>query len=206
MIVLLDLQHRGRRSRPADLGAEFDVDGDGRVESDEREANLTPIYALACADALGLVGGIEVLLLAAGEYAERQAVAVALAANRPSERIAYVACHLNAGGGSYGLVIHDSRSSGGRQLAEAVAVALKLPELDKVVVGTTDEFPRAAGTIGGVFSGPPNISGVCFEPFFLDQPRHSSRGAVKPAALSEPDGLRRVGAALAVGLLTWGGK
>ena len=42
-----------------------------------------------------------------------------------------------------------------------------------------------------------NISGVCFEPFFIDSPAH--------AQLLTDDGLRLIGQALAVGCMSWAG-
>ena len=43
MVLILDRQHYGKPGQN-DLGAGADLDGDGVVELDEREANLTLLY------------------------------------------------------------------------------------------------------------------------------------------------------------------
>ena len=197
--IILDIQHAGRKSRPTDLGASADLDGDGVIERDEHEARLTPLYAMAC-QALALRDGVKVLRIDGGEYSARHRMAVELAASDPSRRWLYVACHLNAGGGNYGLVIADQRSTQGRNAAREVAEALDaLPELTRTIAGVTaaegSDWPRAWGTISGIFAGPANLSGICFEPCFMDTPSH------RPLLTAE--GLTRIGEALYRGAVRW---
>jgi len=197
--LIIDIQHAGRKSRPNDLGASADLDGDGTIEVHEHEAKLTPIYGMF-ARTKAEAGGVQVLWLEGGEYDWRHKAAIECAKAQPDRRWLYVACHLNAGRGDYGLVIADARSKGGQSAARHVADALDaLPELRRVVVGTTaaegSDWPRAWSTIDGIFAGPANLSGICFEPCFIDRPEH------RPLLTAE--GLERIGAALVDGALAW---
>lgn len=197
--LILDIQHAGRPSKPGDLGASADLDRDGVVERDEYEARITPIYAGACRD-LAAADGVPVLWIDAGEYPARHRMAIELAKAHPGVRWLYVACHLNAGGGDYGLVIADGRSTGGRNAARDVAEALEaLPELRRTIAGATaaegSDWPRAWWTLNGIFAGPSNLSGICFEPCFMDTE------AQRPLLTTE--GLHRIGAALYRGACAW---
>ena len=197
--LILDIQHAGRRSKPGDLGASADLDRDGLVEAHEHEARLTPLYAQAAMD-LAAAAGVPTLRIDGGEYSARHKMAIELAKSQPSRRWLYVACHLNAGGGNYGLVIADRRSTAGRVAAGLIADVLSaLPELSRTIAGTTaaegSDWPRAWSTIDGIFAGPPNLSGICFEPCFMDTPAH--------LPLLTGDGLRRIGAALYHGASAW---
>jgi hypothetical protein len=203
--IILDIQHAGRKSRPTDLGASADLDGDGVIERDEHEARLTPLYAMAC-QALALRDGVKVLRIDGGEYSARHRMAVDLAASDSGRRWLYVACHLNAGGGNYGLVIADQRSTQGRNAAREVAEALgELPELrapkGRTIAGVTaaegSDWPRAWGTIAGIGAPgtPRNIAGICFEPCFMDTPSHRS--------LLTAEGPTRIGEALYRGAVRW---
>jgi len=198
VLVILERAHIGKPGRH-DLGAGADLDGDGLVEVHEREAELTPLYINAARDYLESKGH-EVTIIEKGTYRERQEAACALARDQAGP-VAYVACHLNAGGGSYGLTIHDHRSSMGSRLAHCVATSLRAFAFDgmsKVVVGATapgGSWPRAWGCVRHVYTGPANVCAMLFEPLFLDQPKHHK--------WLTPDGLQAVGYALAGGLCGW---
>ncbi len=172
MLVILDLQHIGKPGKK-DLGGAHDLDGDGLVEQGENEADLTPIYVEAAVETLQ-AQGIHTEVLSKGSYAERwkQAAKLANVVNGP---VAYVACHLNMGEGDYGLVCFDDRSAGGARMAREIGAeltqAFSRPELRRVISdprAATSNFPRALNTIKGIYKGPANLSGVCFEPLFLD--------------------------------------
>jgi len=219
MRAILDIQHKGKPGKN-DLGAAHDLDGDGVIEQFENEAELTPIYAEHAKRALELAG-VDVVILDRGAYTTRHKKAGDLAAEW-SGPVAYVACHLNKGRGDYGLVVHDYRSTGGNLLATRLRASLLKalrPEVRRVINGRTgperrpatsasaaawDQMPTTGGvqhwprpwyTIRGIYDGPPNISGVCFEPCFMD----SHADLVKV----DGDGLERIGRALAAGLLDW---
>lgn len=198
-LVLLDRQHAGKRSRPGDMGAAADLDKDGRIETWEQEAHLTPLYAQACQRRLAAEGVATILHDPAGaglqaDYPERHRWAVATA-SRWAGPCLYGALHLNAGGGDYALVGHDPRSRGGRRAAEAIAAELEaLPVISRArVVALEGPWLRGLGTIRGIYAGPSNLSGVLLEPLFLDHPEHQ--------AFMRADGLVQVGEAIARGVL-----
>ena len=191
--AILDRQHVGRVSKLDDLGAS---PGPNLLD---HEGMQTAVY-LRHAELTLRQQGKPVVPMSDGAYDSRHRRAIQYAKAVPGRRWAYVAAHLNAGGGDYGLVGYDHRSTAGRQLAEAIAAALEehCPELARVVVQpvqptgwTRDMY----ATISGIYAGPSNLSAVCFEPCFLDQPDH--------APLLTPDGLRRIGLALAEGIGGW---
>ena len=203
MIAILDRQHFGKPNRRSeDLGAGVDLDGDGVIEAHEWETALTPIYLSACQLKLEALGVEVVTFPYEGQkmsYKQRHAEACRLARENPEARGAYLAAHLNAGGGNYGLVIHDERSSGGKALAESIANGMRhyLPELYRVLVrgASSDSWARGLTTIRGIWSGPANLSGVCFEPLFMDNEDHQD--------LIKSDGLQRAGLSAAVGIEAW---
>lgn len=187
MLVVLDRQHLGKPSKPGDHGAIY-----GAL----RETDLTDGYIAAARASLERHGH-DVQVLAEGEYGPRQRSAVALARLR-RDRVAYVACHVNAGGGTYALAEYDERSEGGCELAHAVA-ALKQRGLPGITAQRTAPLgPGSRGwvCIAGIYAGPPNLSGVIFEPGFIDAPSH--------APLWTAAGLVQVGEALAAGCMAWG--
>jgi len=198
MPLILDRQHQGKGGRRRnDTGCARDLDGDGTISRDEEEAYLTEGYIQAATLAMcepGRYCPSPVLTL--GSYAERHRIAVELATGAPLLPFAYVACHVNAGGGDFGLVLHDHRSKAGKRLALAIAAELTAacPELREVQVracSPDDWTANAYSTIKGIYQGPSNIAGVCFEPGFIDCARH--------APLWTPEGLARIGGALGDG-------
>jgi hypothetical protein len=202
VIVILDRQHIGKPNRN-DLGAGADLDGDGEVSNDEREANLTIKYIEAAAAYLMDRGHI-VYILDSGYYSDRHRRACDIARSAPTQKAAYVACHLNAGGGDYAVTIHDSRSRGGKSLAECVAESMKqaagewIPRSLVRPSSPDGSWSRAFNTIGGIYSGPASLSGICFEPAFMDCELH------RP--LLTEAGLVVLGRALAIGCLRWAGE
>jgi hypothetical protein len=199
MIVIFDRQHYGKPNQN-DLGAGVDLDGDGTVETAEREANLTPLYYLPAKAALEALGHT-VYVLDSGWYSERHQRADDIARNNPHELVAYLACHINAGGGDYAVMIHDTRSGGGKRLAEALAQAIAdadLPGVSRSLVrgaSADNDWSRAFNTIKGIYSGPGNISGVCVEPYFLDKAAHQW--------LATPEGAQLLSEALVDGAVRW---
>ncbi len=218
--LILSIDHTGRPSRPGDMGAAYDLDGDGvRGEAGEREVDLVRGYVAEAREYAESLGIPVVLILDSGEYGARHLVAAAKAAEFPGYRWAYLACHTNAGGGSYGLVRPHYLSKAGASLASALCAELdRLPEIAKVRtdplyagpnaakmagrdVSTADKigwWTRGWSCIDGIYAGPANLAGVLVEPCFIDSPEH------RP--LTTPEGLTRIGRALVDGVVAWGSK
>lgn len=198
MVLILDRQHYGKPGRD-DLGAGADLDGDGVVELYEREANLTILYINAAKE-LAESEGHTVYVLDAGWYSSRHEKAIEIAREHPDDMCAYIACHLNAGGGTYSLTLHDYRSRGGERLAKAVATEMstQIPEISRHLVraASPEDWTNGYNTIKGIYAGPGNLSGVCFEPLFMDNSEHQ--------ILLRPEGLLRLGQILAEGCIAWG--
>lgn len=195
-LIFLDRQHAGKPGRKvSDRGAQADLDGDGKIEVHEREAMLTPKYLLNAEERL-LELGHDVITLSDGWYSERHN-----RVNRYSQGVSgpkvYVAAHINAGGGDYGAVFYDSRSSSGPKLAQKIAIKMKnaCPEIDggiKIIPAKPDDWTlHANNTIRGV--GSPVA--ICFEPCFIDNDTHK--------VLLTEAGLSRIGIALAEGIHSW---
>ena len=112
-----------------------------------------------------------------------------------------MACHINSAEtpGNYAAIFHDARSRGGKRLAEMIVEQLDLlPELaghTRVRAASSDRYDRPYSTIKGIWPGPGNISGVCLEPAFINNPSHAS--------LLTHEGLERVGRAISVGVIGW---
>lgn len=216
--LILSIDHTGRPSRPGDMGAAYDLDGDGvKGENGEREVDLVLAY-VAVARKYAESKGIRTVVLDDGEYGARHITAIAKAREFPTIRWAYLACHVNAGGGTYGLIRPDHRSHGGAALALSLALNLRAPEIDRVRtdplypgantakmagrdVSTPDKvgwWTRGWSCIDGIYAGPANLAGVLVEPFFLDSPEH------RP--LTTPEGLTRIGRLLVDGVAAWGAR
>ena len=199
MIVIFGRQHY-RKPGKSDLGAGYDLDQDGDVAAQEREANLTPLYI---EPAKKLLEGLfhTVYVLDSGWYSERHKRACEIAANNPGMRVAYLACHVNAGRGDYAVMIHDERSGGGKGLAAALSGAVSdrnLPGIRRSLVraaSADNAWKRGYTTIKGIYSGPANISGVRVEPYFIERGEHRY--------LTTVQGGREIAEALADGLVRW---
>jgi len=218
MLLILDVQHTGRASRPGDMGAAYDLDSDGVAgEQGEREVDLVRGY-VAAATTYARELGHRVTVLETGTYGQRHATAIRLAHGAPGVDHVYLACHVNAGGGAYGLLRPDYRSAAGAARAQALAVALsRLHELrhagampgcrvvplypsadragaagrDVSDAGKAGWWTRGWACLDGIYSGPSNLCGVLVEPGFIDSSAHRT--------LWTPDGLARIGRALVDG-------
>ncbi len=197
--AILDRQHTGKSAASADMGAWADLDGDGIQDVQEYEALITPRYLLH-AEVCIRSAGHGVIPISDGTYVERHSRMIKYARQTPAQRFAAVAAHLNAGDGDYGSVFHDARSTAGKALAEAIAAGLRArcPELARVRVfaaSPNDWTANALATIAGIYAGPANLAGVCFEPCFINHVDH------RP--LLQGPGLQRIGMALADGIHAW---
>ena len=198
MVLILDRQHYGKPGQN-DLGAGADLDGDNVVAIDEREANLTLIYIEAAKD-LAESEGHTVYVIDSGWYSSRHEKAIEIAREHPDDMCAYIACHLTAGGGDYSVCLYDHRSGGGRKLSTSVSALLsdQLPDVNRHLIksASPDQWNNAYNTIKGIYAGPGNLSGMCFEPVFMDTDEHQR--------LLSHDGLALIGQLLAEGCIAWG--
>jgi len=178
-VVIIDLQHRGKAPpNQADVGASRDIDGDGKIGPHEVETHLVPGYAGPCNEVL-FGAGHQVVWFTDGSYSDRHKRAAKIAGSvGPTGRVAYLACHLNAGAEGKlqrALTLYDARSGSGKTLATSIASALNHVDALRRGRGShvfaardSDWTRRPLNTIRGIYSAPSNISGVCLEPLFLD--------------------------------------
>lgn len=175
MLVTLDLGHVGRTGGRA-----------GAVSRGLREDSIVVGYASRAAQRL-IEAGITVELAGAGAYPARRRAA------RDVNSDAYLALHVNAGGGDYGLLLHlpDEASAA---LARHLASAMRSlgPRRWVVDVAGTPKWPEATSAL---LAGT-GCASVLVEAGFLDNPAHDGMWG--------PTGQRAIGDAIATGVLAWG--
>lgn len=209
--VAIDVQHLYRASHPNDQGTVY-TDAKGQHVT---EAHLATLYAIAMADwfrtrgatvwtnetnrvvpgaASGPAGPVPLGGLLVGEYWTRNRQAANLGA------MAYLACHVNAGGGRYAAVEYLAGTAGDRL---AASILDQLPAAAPELVGsrTVALIPGARGAvcIESFHPGPlPAVeprAAVILEPFFGDCT------ALRP--LWAADRLQRIGWAIGEGVARW---
>ena len=184
-VVAVDVQHLYRDGLHAlDRGSRFALAGGGHVW----EADCALHYATALAASLTSFGARVITndprsAFLIGPYSRRQAQAMALGADT------YLACHLNAGGGSYGLAEVCVPFS--RLLATTMldALAEAVPAVSGIQIRDLKPGDRGAVCIRGFTRGP----AVLLEPLFGDCPAHQPQLSL--------EGLTLVGEALARGVV-----
>jgi hypothetical protein len=202
----------------------FDPGATHPTNRDLVEYDLASVYGHRAMRLLQ-AAGIMVEWIDGGKYGDRCERIAKYAKERGVTRGIYVQCHVNAGGGTYALARALAESKRGNEAVNLLMGAFRstkgiaiLPEITKT---RTDplyadvERARQAGrkptrkpdgtedwswwTRGHVCIRDtypiPGICGVIFEPGFIDSPAH--------AALWTLDGLDRIGAVLADGLIAW---
>ena len=204
LVVILARQHGDKPGR-WDVGASCDIDGDGTIQPDEQEVNITPGYIGAAVEQLSRTPHVIAEVWGLGPYSWQHERAAAIALRRPRVPVLYLACHANAGGGDAALVGADVRSGWGKVAAGLIADELgELPGIDEgQVLDLVQDAPQRyrrnmLATIDGIFDGPPNLSGAIIEAGFLDQPKH--------AHLWTPQGLQAIGEAIARGCMAYADK
>lgn len=181
MLIVLDRGHGDKGAGKLDPGV---------VAGGLREIDLTGAYISHATDILRAAGH-QVVTLDSGTYDARHRLAMDLSSRSPG-RALYVQCHVNAGGGRYAAAEHDARSTAGRRAAAALMDATDdLEEIRGTHVWALQAGDRGWVCIDDIYAAP-RMCGVIFEPGFIDAPQH--------APLWTPPGLRRVGAALALGV------
>lgn len=186
--VVVDVQHLYRPAKPNDRGAVFTL-ADGTKTT---EASAVLIYAAALKSWLESHGARVMTNdpasgVLVGPYSRRNKAADVWNTH------AYLACHLNAGGGGYSLMEHMTLTAG-RGLAEAIGpqVLAHFPAITRAQVRALTTTDRGAVCIREV---PSRIAAIICEPFFGDTPAHQGM-------LAAPE-LARLGAAIGEGVLAW---
>jgi len=165
--IAVDVQHLYRANKPNDRGAVFTLPDHTRTN----EADAALIYAAALTSwlrergASALTNDVARQILV-GPYSWRHRAVSEWRAH------AYLACHLNAGRGSYSLMEHMSLTRGA-ELAALIGPRLMLafPGITASKVRALSDKDRGAVCIRGV---PGSIAAVLCEPFFGDWPGHQS--------------------------------
>jgi len=180
--VALDVQHLFRDPpHEKDRGAVFRVPVEGYAKGMTiRETDVTTAYVDAAAAMIAARGGRAFTNDVArgvmvGPYSRRHRAAASWAVH------AYVACHVNAGGGSYALALFNRHAPRGRAFAQALARAMRDVAVMQPGAPIIDHVARAVGPgdrgwscIGGfgVTERPETPAAAIFEPCFGDNPRH----------------------------------
>jgi len=167
LTVFFDIGHGGRI-----VNGRFNQDP-GAAFQGLREVDLVEAYVSKARSALR-AQGVSSVVLSYGPYYQRQAYANSIALKYPEEKFLYLACHVNASDppGDYALVLHDGRSKKGKALAERIGFMFRA----KILGTTTEDWTKNAHeTIDGIYQGPNNIAGLCFEPFFINHPSSAEK-------------------------------
>jgi len=202
MIAVFDIQHFGQKGKHIDSrGAGADLDGDGKIETWEREAELTPFYASSASLFLAAAGiPCAFMPMQFSSYEERAEEMVRLQ-KRANERVVVILCHLNAGGGAddYALTLFHDQRRGDEPLARAIAdEMLSLVEINRSVCLAAEAAPhwtsRARYCLEAYAKAPKEVTAVLVEPWFLTTKDHQS--------LAGGDGPVRVGHAIARAIIS----
>jgi len=185
--VAVDVQHIYRPAKPADRGAEFLLATGHKIT----EAEIATSYAQGLAGWLAARGASVLTNNPAtatmvGPYSRRNLEAAKASCDL------YLACHVNAGRGSYATVEYMAKSAS-RPAAEAIALALlqDVPEIRSHRLVQLAHGERGAVCIEAFTVAP----ALLLEPFF---------GDYAPAqALLAPARLKAVGETIGKGIATW---
>tara|TARA_R100000654_G_scaffold73709_1_gene106857 strand:- start:12287 stop:12871 length:585 start_codon:yes stop_codon:yes gene_type:complete len=187
MTVYIDVQHMGDPVKKGRMGAAFGED------INQTEAYYTSLYAFWMGMYLRQRGH-EVINISDGQYKDRHArVNYYDERNRNSDTPSvYIACHLNAGGGSYAAQFYDSRSATGKILANLMNEGLlNLPQIQSVksIPCHNEDWTKNAFYCIKRIGYP---VAICCEPLFIDHPPHKE--------LLTVDGMKKLGEAMALGI------
>jgi len=186
--VAVDVQHLYKTSNPLDRGAIFELPGGFHLA----ESQAVTVYAQALRAWLA-ARGAKVLTndpaahVMVGSYYRRQKEAEKWGTN------AYLACHLNAGKGSYA-ALEYAAGSAGIGLGTRIGSRLRDDFQEITSYKLVSLSPQARGyvCIGGFL---PGLAAVLVEPFFGDNPRQQE-------LLSTPR-LVAVGESIGEGVARW---
>jgi N-acetylmuramoyl-L-alanine amidase len=151
MRICLDVAHMGKVSRPRDRGA---------VYKTTKESNIVLLYAISAMGYLEKADHI-VFLACHDDYSARQEFC------RKAKVDLHLQCHLNAGKGSYSLILY--KENGAELLAQMLAVNLQ----DKLRQQITNaKVEKATKHVRGFNCIMKDIPSLLLEPMFLDNDEH----------------------------------
>lgn len=157
--IVLDVQHMGKPHRPDDRGA---VSANSDYESD-----LALKYAL-CIRTRFMKEGFKTFLMTHGTYQERHVWANTYCDSKTS---LYLACHINAGGGSYPLIEHTETAME-QTRAIAKLIAKKFDDLSQDYFSPAQIWKIAKKERGWGCISDTNMSALLLEPLFIDNSYH----------------------------------
>lgn len=193
MIIYLDRQHAGKPTKISDRGAGSDINGNGKIDTDEMEAMWTGYLSLILENRL-LSLGHHVMPLSDGNYSDRHNRVNEYSKLFPNDKQVYIALHLNCGGGDYCAMFHHFQSSQGKQLADMICDEMKkcipLGGYKSIPAQSTDWTEHAYNTIRGI--GKPVA--ICSEPIFMDTHKH----------LISQDNFAKIALAMSTAIHNWG--
>ena len=184
MITFLNIGHTGRI-----VNGRFNADV-GAVSPDKSLTEVDCVWRYVM-KAHSILKG-DCIIQSFGDYQSQSRFADSIAKANPHDQVVWVACHMNAGQGDYGLVLHDARSMAGRVIATDLGASLKavIPSVKVDGSSATNGWSRAHKVIDGVYSLSNNLCGIVYEPMFIDG-----------GLTVDTDRLDAIGNALAQGLI-----
>lgn len=186
MTIYIDVQHMGDPIKKGRMGAAF---GD---QISQTEAFYTSLYAFWMGMRLRELGH-EVINMSDGTYKARHARVNAYEErNEGGPPSVYIACHLNAGAGSYCAMFYHHQSSNGRALSKSINAKIEertdITTAKAIPSNNEDWTKNAFYCIKGV--GRPIA--ICAEPLFIDNRNHQR--------LLNVEGMHAIGFAMADGI------
>jgi N-acetylmuramoyl-L-alanine amidase len=186
--VVVDVQHLYRPAKPNDRGSVFTLaNGTKTTEGTAAFTYATSLVAWLEERGARVMTNEPARGILVGPYSRRHRAADAWDAH------AYLACHVNAGGGGYTLAEHMALTMG-RGLAEAIGpkIVTAFPAITRAQVRALSTTDRGAVCIREV---PGRIATIICEPFFGDNPAHQGM-------LATPE-LVRLGTVIGEGVAVW---
>ncbi len=162
LITFLNIGHTGRI-----VNGRFNTDC-GAVSQDKTINEVDCVWRYVMRARSVLKG--DCIIQSFGDYASQYRFADSIAKSNPHDQVVWVACHMNAGQGDYGLVLHDARSMAGRVIAADLGMTLKqvIPTVRVEGSSDTNGWSRAHKVIDGIYSLSSNLCGIVYEPMFID--------------------------------------
>ncbi len=183
MIVFLNIGHTGRI-----VNGRFNSDrGATSLDKSINEVDCVWRYVMKAREQLQC----DCIIQSFGDYALQYRFADSIAKANPHDQVVWVACHMNAGGGDYGLVLHDARSMAGRVIAADLGMTLKsvIPTVRVEGSSDTNGWSRAHKVIEGIYSLSNNLCGIVYEPMFIDGRLTVDTGRLDAIGMSLAQGL-----------------